>query len=98
MCPAQSLGGSFPPSRSDAAFFLLHHSFPPSEEITNSPLDLRAEQSRGAGNLPEGKPTAPCVFSPPPMRVFLSKNANRPEIERISKRNRETKCIFSKYG
>lgn len=30
--------------------------------------------------------------------VFLSKNANRPEIECISKCNRESEGIFSKYG
>lgn len=32
------------------------------------------------------------------IRVFLSKNANRPEIECISKCNREAEDIFSKYG
>jgi hypothetical protein len=30
--------------------------------------------------------------------VFLSKNANRPEIECISKCNRDAEGIFSKYG
>lgn len=39
-----------------------------------------------------------CMFSRLPIRVFLSGNANRPEIECISKCNREVKCIFSKYG
>lgn len=61
-------------------------------------MDLWAEHSRAKGNLPEGKAIASCKFSLLRMRVFLSKNANRPEIECISKCNKEVRCIFSKYG
>lgn len=39
-----------------------------------------------------------CTIAQLPIRAFLSKNANRPEIDCISKCNREAKCIFSKYG
>lgn len=61
-------------------------------------MDSWAEHSRAEGNLPEGKAIAFCMFSLLPMWVFLSKNANRPEIECIRKCNREARYIFSKYG
>lgn len=60
--------------------------------------DSYAEHSRADRNLPEGNAITFCMFSLLPIWVFLSKNANRPEIECISKCNREVKCIFSTYG
>lgn len=57
-----------------------------------------AEHSRARRTLPEGNALRFCMLSLLPIREFLSKNANRPEIECISKCNRELKCIFRKCG
>ena len=54
--------------------------------------------SRAERNFPEGSALTFCTYSLLPIRAFVHKNANRPEIDCISKCHREARCIFSRYG
>lgn len=102
VCQVNLFPGSLFSFSSNPSLFLFYYQLPPSVERVNTQLppsmERYAEHSRAGRTLPEGNAITFFMLSGLPIRGFLSKNANRPEIECISKCNRELKCIFRKCG
>lgn len=77
---------------SNPSLFLFYHQLPSSVErfYTQLPpsMERYAEHSRAGRTLPEGSAVTFCTLSLLPIWGFPSKNANRPEIECMSKCNR----------
>lgn len=85
VCQVNLFPGSLFSFSSNPSLFLFYHQLPSSVErfYTQLPpsMERYAEHSRAGRTLPEGNAVTFCMLSLLPIRGFLSKNANRPEIE-----------------